>query len=91
MDVRCGRGLADLVLIMHINKRQPRFHRGVFLGLHINVLYPHICIYAVSANSGILHRPCVAGQLQTNNIITVAFWLERFLLFEVLLCGEAWR
>ena len=34
--------------------------------------------YAVSANSGILHRPCVAGQLQTNNIITVASWLERF-------------
>ena len=67
------------------------FHENVWIPGHKTRTYVTLKKYAVSANSGILHRPCVAGQLQTNNIITVAFWLERFLLFEVLLCGEAWR
>ena len=67
------------------------FYENVWSPGHKTRTYVTLTKYAVSANSGILHRPCVAGQLQTNNIITFAFWLERFLPFEVPLCGEAWR
>ena len=52
------------------------FHDNVRIPGHKVRIYLTLNKYAVSANSDILHQPCVAGKIQDKDNISFAFWLE---------------